>query len=206
MSLRFVDDIVTSRLSLISITHEMLRSEQAGEGRLGELIRCVVPSNWPHENWEPHVYDFMLTQLAEHPEQLGWQRYVALVSPDGSRTLVGSLGAFTKAGNPSECEIGYGMLPQFEGQGFATEGARALIDYLRGDARIESVIAHTFPSIPASIRVMEKCGMVFDGDGDEAGTVRYRLALRPTADGRGVVEEEQREAKTKYRDPSLRSG
>jgi [ribosomal protein S5]-alanine N-acetyltransferase len=206
MSLRLVDDIATSRLSLICLTPEMLRSEQAGEGRLGELIRCVVPTNWPHENWEPHVYDFMLTQLAEYPEQLGWHRYVGLISPDGSRTLVGSLGAFTKAGHPSECEIGYGMLPQFERQGFATEGAKALIEYLRGDERIESVIAHTFPSIPASIRVMEKCGMVFDGDGEEAGTVRYRLALRPTADGRGVVEEEQREAKTKYRDPSLRSG
>jgi ribosomal-protein-alanine N-acetyltransferase len=25
---------------------------------------------------------------------------------------------------------------------------------------------------------MEKCGMVFDGDGEEAGTVRYRLRLR----------------------------
>jgi [ribosomal protein S5]-alanine N-acetyltransferase len=181
MLLRSIDDIATSRLSLISITPEMLRAEQAGEGRLGELIRCVIPTNWPHENWEPHVYDFMLTQLEEHPDQLGWHRYVGLTSPDGFRTLIGSLGGFTKAGHPSECEIGYGMLPQFEGQGFTTEGARALIEYLREDERIESVIAHTFPSIPASIRVMEKCGMVFDGDGEEAGTVRYRLALRPRA-------------------------
>jgi ribosomal-protein-alanine N-acetyltransferase len=188
MSLRFVDDIVTSRLSLISITPEMLRSEQAGEGRLSELIRCVVPTNWPPKDWEPHVYDFMLTQLAEHPEQLGWHRYASLVCPDGSRTLVGALGASTKpTDNPSECEIGYGMLPQFEGQGFATEGAKALIEYLRVDERIESVIAHTFPSIPASIRVMEKCGMVFDGDGNEAGTVRYRLALRPLVEEQAKV-------------------
>lgn len=178
MSLRSVDDIVTSRLALICLTPEMLRSEQAGEGRLGEFIRGVVPTNWPHENWEPHVYDFLLTQLGEHPEQLGWHRYVSLICADGSRTLIGSVGAFSRDSNPSECEIGYGMLPQFEGHGFATEAARALIEYLRGDERIVSVIAHTFPSIPASIRVMEKCGMVFDGDGDEAGTVRYRLALR----------------------------
>jgi RimJ/RimL family protein N-acetyltransferase len=178
----------------------MLRSEQAGEGRLGALIRCAVPQNWPHENWEPHVYDFLLTQLREHPEQLGWHRYVGLVSPDGQRTLIGSLGGFTKA-DPSEAEIGYGLLPQFEGQGFATEGARALIEYLRGEG-IVSVIAHTFPSIPASIRVMEKCGMVFDGDGEEAGTVRYRLALRQPMGG--IVE--QTTATTKDRDPSLRSG
>jgi RimJ/RimL family protein N-acetyltransferase len=94
--------------------------------------------------------------------------------------LIGTLGAFTKADRPSECEIGYSILPPYEGRGFATEGARALIEYLRGDGRIESVIAHTFPSLPGSIRVMEKCGMVFDGEGEEAGTIRYRLRLWQT--------------------------
>jgi ribosomal-protein-alanine N-acetyltransferase len=28
------------------------------------------------------------------------------------------------------------------------------------------------------LRVTEKCGMVFDGEGEEAGTMRYRLQLR----------------------------
>jgi ribosomal-protein-alanine N-acetyltransferase len=89
------------------------------------------------------------------------------------------VGGGMKAGRPSECEIGWGIVPPYEGRGFATESAMALIDYLRGDERIESLIAHTFPSIPASIRVMEKCGMTFDGDGEEAGTIRYRLRLLP---------------------------
>jgi ribosomal-protein-alanine N-acetyltransferase len=178
MSLLLRDDIVTSRLNLIAITPEMLMSEKNGDGRLGELIQCVIPTNWPLEHWEPHVFDFLLAQLAEHPEQLGWPRYVSFVPPGGCRTLVGSLGAFTKAAIPSECEIGYSILPPYEGRGFATEGARALIDYIRGDERIESVIAHTFPSIPGSIRVMEKCGLIYDGEGEEPGTIRYRLRLR----------------------------
>jgi [ribosomal protein S5]-alanine N-acetyltransferase len=180
MSVLLCDDIVTSRLSLIAITPEMLLSEKNGDGRLGELIQCVIPANWPHKDWEPYVFDFLLNQLAEHPEQLGWPRYVSFVPPDGRRTLIGTLGAFTKAALPSECEIGYSILPPYEGRGFATEGARALIDYLRADERLDSVIAHTFRSIPASIRVMEKCGMVFDGEGEEAGTIRYRLRLRPS--------------------------
>jgi [ribosomal protein S5]-alanine N-acetyltransferase len=179
MSLPLCDDIVTSRLSLIAITPEMLLSEKNGDGRLGELIQCVIPANWPLTDWEPHVYDFLLSQLAEHPEQHGWPRYVGLVEPDGQRRLIGSLGAFTKAGRPEECEIGYGILPPYEGLGFATEAARALIDYVRRDERIESVIAHTFPSLPGSIRVMEKCGLVFDGEGEEVGTIRYRLRLKP---------------------------
>jgi RimJ/RimL family protein N-acetyltransferase len=180
MSVTLYCDIVTPRLTLIAITPEMLLSEKAGDGRLGELIQCVIPPNWPLTQWEPHVFDFLLRQLAEHPEQLGWPRYVSFVPESGRRTLVGSLGAFTKADKPSECEIGYGILPQFEGRGFATEAAKGLIEYLRGDERIESVIAHTFPSLAGSIQVMEKCGMVFDGDGEEAGTIRYRLQLRPS--------------------------
>jgi [ribosomal protein S5]-alanine N-acetyltransferase len=179
MPLTQCDDIVTPRLALITVTPETVRSEQAGDNRLGELIGCTIPTNWPPANWEPHVFDFLLAQFDQHPDQIGWCRYVAFPHPDGSRTLIGTLGAFTKAAAPTEAEIGYSVLPQFEGHGFATEAAKAIIDFLRSDERITSIIAHTFPSIRGSIRVMEKCGLTFDGEGEEAGTIRYRLQLRP---------------------------
>jgi ribosomal-protein-alanine N-acetyltransferase len=182
MSLSLRDDIVTPRLTLFAITPEVLLSEKNGDGRLGELIQCVIPANWPHKDWEPHVFDFLLAQFADHPEQLGWPRYVSFVTADARRTLIGTLGAFTKAERPGECEIGYSILAPYEGQGFATEGVRALIDLLRREESLSSVIAHTFPWIRASIRVMEKCGMVLDGEGEEAGTVRYRLWLRRGAE------------------------
>jgi RimJ/RimL family protein N-acetyltransferase len=171
-------DIVTPRLSLIAITPATLLSEKAGDGRLGELIHCVIPENWPPKDWEPHVFDFMLAHFAEHPEEIGWSRYVGFVPESGRRTLIGTVGAGTKTARPEECEIGYGIVPPYESRGFATEGMQALIECLRREERLESLIAHTFPSILASIRVMEKCGLVFDGEGEEAGTVRYRLRLR----------------------------
>jgi [ribosomal protein S5]-alanine N-acetyltransferase len=179
MSLLQYDDIVTSRLNLITATPAIVRSEQVGDNRLGELIECTIPTNWPLTDWEPHVFDFLLRQFDQHPDQIGWCRYVALPSSGGSRTLIGTVGAFTKPAAPGEAEIGYSVLPQFEGRGFATEAAKAIIDFLRGDERITSIIAHTFPSIPGSIKVMEKCGMTYDGDGEEAGTMRYRLRLKP---------------------------
>jgi [ribosomal protein S5]-alanine N-acetyltransferase len=176
------DDIVTPRLILITITPESVLSEQAADKRLGELIDCTIPPNWPHVQWEPHVFVFLLAQFEHHPEQIGWSRYIAFPHPDGSRSLIGTVGAFTKPGNPTEAEIGYSILPQFEGLGLATEAAKAMIEFLRGDQEIVSVIAHTFPSIPGSIRVMEKCGMTFDGEGEEAGTIRYRMHLRSSGE------------------------
>jgi RimJ/RimL family protein N-acetyltransferase len=177
------DDIVTPRLDLIAITPEALRAEQhANEYHhaLADLINCIMPSSWPITHWEPHVYDFLYNQFTNHPDQLGWPRYMALRINDGARVLIGTLGAFSKTDPPTVCEIGYGVHPDYEGHGFTTEAANALIQYLRSETRIETIIAHTFPSLPASIRVMEKCGMVFDGDGEEEpGTIRYRLNLRP---------------------------
>ncbi len=177
MSVLQPEDILTPRLALIAITPEAILSEQAGDNRLGEIIRCIIPPSWPPKDWEPHVFDFFLDQFARHPNQIGWPRYVALPNPDGTRTLIGTVGAFSKTDPPSVCEFGYSTLPPWEGRGFATEAAQALIQYLRNDQRITEIIAHTFPTIPASIRIMEKCGLTYDGDGSEAGTIRYKLEL-----------------------------
>src|ERR1700677_3250809 len=178
MLLPLRDDIVTSHLSLIAITPEMVKSEQANDHQLGKLIQSTIPPNWPPVDWEPHVFDFILAQFEQHPGQIGWHRYVTFAPPNGTRTLIGALGALSKPANLAECEIGYSILPPFEGRGFATEGTLALIDYLRGETQLTSIIAHTFPRLPASIRIMEKCGLTFEGPGDEEGTIRYRLPLR----------------------------
>jgi RimJ/RimL family protein N-acetyltransferase len=174
-------DILTSRLVLIALTPESVLAEQASAGdyrSFGTLIGCNIHPEWPPIHWEPHVFDFFLKQFSEHSEQIGWNRYVALPQTDGTRTLIGALGAFGKKDSAGVCEIGYGILPSFEGKGYATEGMLAVIDLLRRAESVKTVIAHTFPSLQRSIRVMEKCGLTFNGTGEEEGTIRYRMNLR----------------------------
>ena len=178
MQLSQRNEIATHRLILIAITPETIRSEQANDNRLGALIRCTIPASWPLPDWEPHVFEFFLTQFEQHPDQIGWPRYIALPHPDGSRTLIGAVGAGTKPASPSECEIGYSILSPYEGRGFATEATKALIELLRNDKQLTTIIAHTYPTLAGSIRVMEKCGLTYDGVGEEAGTIRYKLQLR----------------------------
>jgi RimJ/RimL family protein N-acetyltransferase len=56
--------------------------------------------------------------------------------------------------------IGYGVYPEFERQGYATEAARALVEAAFARPDITAVRATIHPTNPASRRVAEKAGMV----------------------------------------------
>lgn len=58
-------------------------------------------------------------------------------------------------------EIGlfWGILPDFRRRGYATEAARALLDYLFRDLRARQAVATTARDNSASRRIMEKLGM-----------------------------------------------
>jgi [ribosomal protein S5]-alanine N-acetyltransferase len=170
-----VSGIITARLALIAVTPESMQSEQLSDGRLGSIVNALVPAEWPPKHWEPHVFELLLNRFAGDAEEVGWHRYIALRHADGSRTLIGTIGGFRKAETPGDCEVGYSVLPEFQGKGYATEATKAMIEWALAHPGVRTISAQTFPSLPKSIRVMEKCGMELVGAGDEEGTVRYRL-------------------------------
>ncbi len=55
-------------------------------------------------------------------------------------------------------EIAYGVDPEREGKGYATEAAAALTNFAFTDDRVSVVSAHTLPEQNASTRVLTKCG------------------------------------------------
>jgi RimJ/RimL family protein N-acetyltransferase len=63
----------------------------------------------------------------------------------------------------TEAEIGYRLRPDAWRQGFATEGAAALLADALGRPEVVRVYAHALLSNPGSIRVMEKIGMTYAG-------------------------------------------
>jgi RimJ/RimL family protein N-acetyltransferase len=162
------------RLRLVAITPEMLAAEPDADKReLARLLNARVTTEWPPEHWEPHVLRFILKQYEDRPDTQGWHRYVLLTRWLGrERTLVGALGGFPKPGG--DVEIGYSTLSEFQRRGYATAAARVMVEWLLGREGVRSVSAQTYPRLPESIKVMERCGMTFVGEGDDPGTVRYR--------------------------------
>ena len=55
-------------------------------------------------------------------------------------------------------EVAYGIDPAHRGRGFATEAARALVEFAFASSRVRLVRAHTKPGNSASTRVLAKCG------------------------------------------------
>jgi len=49
-------------------------------------------------------------------------------------------------------------VPKFEGQGYATEAAAALVRFAFASGQVRLVRAHTLPVANASTRVLLKCG------------------------------------------------
>jgi len=61
-------------------------------------------------------------------------------------------------------EIAYGVDPDHQGKGYATEAAEALVIFAFGSDRVRVVRAHTLPEANASKRVLTKCGFRYIGE------------------------------------------
>lgn len=86
-----------------------------------------------------------------------WSCGFAMVRRDTGRE-VGSC-AYKGAPDPEGMvEIAYGVDPEHQGSGYATEAARALTAYAFATGRVRTVRAHTRPTPNASTRVLTKCG------------------------------------------------
>lgn len=64
----------------------------------------------------------------------------------------------------ADLEIGWRLLPDYQGKGFATEAGQAAIDYGFGPIGAERLKAVTLPENIASQKVMQRLGMTYIGE------------------------------------------
>ena len=109
----------------------------------------------------PHPYT--LADAAEwiSSANSGAGKHTFLVTHGGAP--IGACGLDDRSGPAPE--LGYWLGVPYWGQGFATEAARAVIDFAFGELGIEAVQAGARVSNPASRRVLEKCGFQWAGVG-----------------------------------------
>jgi RimJ/RimL family protein N-acetyltransferase len=108
----------------------------------------------------PHPYD-----LNDAKEYIAWAKETRaesafLITLDDE--VIGACGVGLDEKTP---EIGYWVGVRCWGQGFATEAARAVIDYAFERFEFEALYSSARVTNPASRRVLEKCGFQWTGAG-----------------------------------------
>ncbi|KAF2673413.1 GNAT family acetyltransferase [Microthyrium microscopicum] len=61
-------------------------------------------------------------------------------------------------------DVGFSVLEAYNGQGYATEGAKAMLDYVTGELQLPGVVAFVNERNAASARVAEKLGFENRGE------------------------------------------
>ena len=110
------------------------------------------------------VRDFLLSASPDFVAQLEaatapdpWKLGFAVVHKIDN-VVIGMCGFPGPPDSDGAVEIAYSVAPIYQGKGYATEAARALIDYAIDDRRVRTIRAHTLAEVNASTRILEKCG------------------------------------------------
>ena len=106
------------------------------------------------------AYQEMLQGCLEHPNL--WQWYCIWIIELKDGTYTGDL-SFKGLNDDESVEIGYGILEEHQGRGYATEAVGAVIAWALQQPGITRVEAETAPDNLASKRVLEKCGFTPSG-------------------------------------------
>ena len=168
--------IQTARLELVAAAPEPARAMARNDrDALARLLGATVTPAWPPPIMADAL-DAIAGQIESAPGDIGWGMWFVLLRDP--RTLIGTVGL---KGPPVDgrADVGYAVLDVFQCRGYATEATAALIDWTFADPRVDRIIAETLPELTPSIRVMDKCGMVFVGVGvgheGEPAVQQYQL-------------------------------
>ncbi|HET9233130.1 MAG TPA: GNAT family N-acetyltransferase [Candidatus Eisenbacteria bacterium] len=167
--------IRTERLDLVPGTPQSIQACLDGRSAMAAVLDARVPASWPPEFLDDDALRFTLDRLASGPDQAGWWLHFVVLRGSEGRVIIGSAGY---KGPPAEgaVEVGYGIVPDHQRRGYATEVVRGLLGHAFSVPVVERVIGETYPTLIASIGVLRKCGFRNVDGGSEPGVIRFAIS------------------------------
>jgi RimJ/RimL family protein N-acetyltransferase len=167
---------------LSSVTTERLFGRRPEPGDLEDYVRIFTDPRvdedlWPADLRTSDKVAAILEGSIEHWDR--WEFGPWTVLERDSERIVGRVGLeyTTKFGHP-EVELEWFIDPGAWGRGYATEMAQEAVRAAFTTLGLDELISYTTPDNTASRAVMEKLGMTYERDVENAGMphVLYRLA------------------------------
>lgn len=147
--------VITNRLKVITFEVEMIKALLEEPEQLAEMIPYGVPAEYPMDVYK-QFFPYKIERFTEQPEENVWE---GLIINKESQMVIGDIGYKGSPNEKGEINLGYSVLPRFQGQGFATEAAAAMVEWGLEQPGVQKVTATCSLENIASIRVLQKAGL-----------------------------------------------
>jgi [ribosomal protein S5]-alanine N-acetyltransferase len=160
----------TERLALVAFTVEVIEA-LSERSRPQHLIGAAIPDGWPDEELA-ELLSLYVKWVRRDPTVVGFGPWPIIAREEN--VVIGSAGFIGKPNARGSIELGFGVHPTHRNRGYASEAARALVEWGLDQPGVEHVIAKCDRDNLPSVRVLEKLGMVRLGDAD--GQLLWEIA------------------------------
>ena len=141
--------------NLLALIESEERFAQVTGVRAAEGLRAFFVSDDVSRAW--------VEQLRSSVGPDPWQHGFAIIHRQ-SNEAIGSVGFKGPPDAHGMVEIAYGIVPVYQGQGYAGEAAEAAIGFAFADPSVRLIRAHTMPELNASTSILARCGFTHIGE------------------------------------------
>lgn len=146
----FID---TERLKIITFTVEMMEAFLKGNNEIEKITPYKVAPGYPLEVYK-QFFEYKIDRFRKFPNENDWE---GIIIHKEDNMIMGDMGF---KGGPEEgiINIGYSIVPSYQGKGYATEMGKAMVGWGLSQPNVKTVIATCDTDNFASKKVLEKIG------------------------------------------------
>jgi RimJ/RimL family protein N-acetyltransferase len=156
-----LDIIHSPRLELIALSTNFLDASLRDDlETASRFIGFDIPSDWLEAKW---LMEMRLAKMREDPALGPW--LLRAVGLRETKTMIGFIGFHTLPGAdylksyaPGSVEFGYTIFPDYRGKGYASEAAKALMDWATREHAVSRFVVSISPTNEPSLRIAQKFG------------------------------------------------
>jgi GNAT superfamily N-acetyltransferase len=155
----------TERLDLVLLSATAAAVLPLDRAEAARLIGSHLPDDWPGAD----LLDILPLQAAAPPAVQPFG--IWLIVERETNTVVGDIG-FLGPPLDGRVELGFSVLPDRRRRGYASEAARAMVDWAMRQPTVDAVVARSEVTNDASARTLTAAGFTRLGEGD--GVIDWR--------------------------------
>ncbi|WP_226037895.1 GNAT family N-acetyltransferase [Aquibacillus saliphilus] len=145
----------TDRLTLVTFTVDMMKAILIGKNQLSKITNYQVADEYPMKVYK-QLLPYKIERFAQYPEENKWE---GVIIHKRDNTIMADIGFKGGPDEKGEMDLGYSVVPRYQGHGYATEMTIAMVDWGLKQDNVKKITASCSRSNLPSIRVLEKAGL-----------------------------------------------